>query len=65
MTTSSSKQPDNQPKTHDPEQPENSAKPKVATEARLWPMPPGCVNGDDLPEAEPHIFVGGVRAPAP
>lgn len=65
MTTNSSKQPENQRTTHAPEQPESPATPKVATEARLWPIPPGFINGDDLPKAEPHIFVGGVRAPAP
>jgi hypothetical protein len=61
MTTNSSKQPENQPATQTPEQPESPVKSKVATEARFWPMPPGCVNGDG--EAEPHIFVGGVRVP--
>jgi hypothetical protein len=65
MTTDNSKQPENQPTTHAPEQPETPTKPKVATEARFWPMPKGCVNMDEQAEAEPHIFVGGVRVPAP
>ena len=65
MTTSSSKQPENQPTTHTPEQRESPARPTVPIEARLWPMPKCCVNGDKQPEAEAHIFVGGVRAPAP
>ena len=63
MTTDNSKQPENGPRTQTPEQLENPIKPKVATEARFWPMPKGCVNRDGLPEAEPHIFVGGVRVP--
>jgi hypothetical protein len=65
MTTSSSKQPENQPTTYASEQPETPTKPAVPTKARLWPMPPGFVNMDEQEEAEPHIFVGGVRAPAP
>jgi hypothetical protein len=65
MTTDNSKQPENGPKTQTPEQLENPIKPKVATEARFWPMPKGFVNMDEQEEAEPHIFVGGVRAPAP
>jgi hypothetical protein len=65
MKTSNSKQPENRPTTHAPEQPETPTKPKVATEARFWPMPKGCVNMDEQAEAKPHIFVGGVRPQAP
>jgi hypothetical protein len=63
MTNDSSKQTDNQPTTHAPEQPERPATPTKATEARFWPVPPGCIDGDEKPEAQPHIFVGGVRVP--
>jgi hypothetical protein len=66
MTTSSSKQTENEPNTHIPEQLENPTKPAVSTKARFWPMPKCCINGDGQKEAQPHIFVGGVRqAPPP
>jgi hypothetical protein len=63
MTTSNSKRPEIQPTPYVPEEPESPATPIVATEARFWPVPPGCIDGDEQPEAEPHIFVGGVRVP--
>jgi hypothetical protein len=63
VTTDNSKQAQYQPTTHAPEQPESPAAPIVATEARLLPVPAGCVNMDE--QAEPHIFVGGVRTQTP
>jgi hypothetical protein len=65
VTTDNSKQPENEPNIHIPEQPENPTKPAVPTKARFWPMPKGFENMDEQKDAEPHIFVGGVRARTP
>lgn len=58
MTKSKSKQLQDQPKTHDAEQPEGSAKSNVPTKASEWRLPEGFKVVDDKPES--HIFVGGL-----
>jgi hypothetical protein len=64
MTTSSSKQPENQPKTHDTEQPESPAKPTKATGASSKPLPvPEGVVLDNTPFQQ--IFVGGLPGKPP
>jgi hypothetical protein len=55
MTQSKSKQPEDQPKTH--EHPENPAKPKVPTKASSRPVPKGFVV-DNSPGQQ--IFIGGL-----
>jgi hypothetical protein len=62
MTTSSSKQPEDEPNTHTPEQPENSTKLAVPTKASEWPVPEGFTVVED---GESHIFVGGFPCAPP